>query len=839
MTYTIAEIKDIIGAEVSQPLHDNQVAHLLTNSRELVSPRDTLFFAISTATGDGHRYIADLYGKGVRSFVVDNVAMLPEGVTDANVLVVDNSLHALQRLAGYHRSRFDIPVVAITGSRGKTVCKEWLYAMLKDRYRIVRSPGSYNSQVGVPLSLWEIDEKTSLAIIEAGISQAGEMERLEAIIRPTVGIFTCLTDEHAEGFASRREKAAEKAKLFARCKTVVAPVDDVDITMALTAAVNQDNTAICTWSAMPRAKGVDAMIVDCSELLGASVTVRYAGKLNTYRYNLQFELPEQVSLFVGTTLLAIKLGVKQERLEKVASSLTDVSVRTHLVEGYNYSCIFIDDLPNDLPSINRAMQMCKDQYVSVLALADLDEDGLPPETRYEKLREIIENYKTGNLILIGPQMKKYFPRQDRQQWETISFYDSVDDFEQRFDKSFLCPEIMFQVKGCRRMDMRRVADLLQARHHQTYETIDLAALVHNYKVFKARLNPSTRTLALVKADAYGTGSVNVARALVDAGIDYLAVAAIDEGSALVKAGITAPIIVLNPNVVDFDFMINDKLEPEVYNIEQATNLIAILKQRNDRHELNEPYPVHIKIDSGMHRLGFTREQLPRLFELFGNNPDLVEPRSVFTHLCVADEPEQDEYTLGQLDYFEQCAAMVREAFPKCHILRHALNTSGAVRFTERQMEMVRLGIGLYGIKTVFDGSEDLLWPVAALYSVIISIKEWPAGTTIGYGRKGVLSRPSRIATVTIGYADGYDRHYGNGRAHMWVGGTLCPTVGNVCMDAVMIDITDAPATIKVGDEVEVFGGHVPIEDLAAARDTIPYEVLTSVAPRVRRIYVNE
>ncbi len=838
MTYTITEIKDIIGAEASQTLHDNQVAHLLTNSRELVSPRDTLFFAISTATGDGHRYIADLYGKGVRNFVVDNVAMLPTGLTDANMLVVDNSLRALQRLAGYHRSRFDIPVIAVTGSRGKTVCKEWLYDMLKDRYRIVRSPGSYNSQVGVPLSLWEIDEKTSLAIIEAGISRKGEMERLEAIIRPTTGIFTCLTGEHAEGFANRREKAAEKAKLFARCKTVVAPVDDVDITMALTTAVNPDYTTIYTWSAMPRAKGVDAMIVEHKELFGAFVTVRYSAKIDDFHYKLQFELPEQVSLFVGTTLLAVKMGAKQERLEKVAQSLTDVSVRAHLVEGYNYSCVFTDDLPNDLPSINHALQMCKDKYVSVLALADLDEDGLPPETRYEKLLEILDNYKTGNLILIGPQMKKYFPRQERR-WESITFYDSVDDFERRFDKSFLSPEILFIVKGCRRIDMRRVADLLQARHHQTYETIDLAALVHNYKVFKARLNPATHTLALVKADAYGTGSVNVARALVGAGVDYLAVAAIDEGSALVKAGITAPIIVLNPNVVDFDFMINDKLEPEVYNIEQATNLIGVLKHRYDRQNLNEPYPVHIKIDSGMHRLGFTREQLPRLFELFGNNPDLVEPRSVFTHLCVADEPEQDEYTLSQLDYFEQCAAMVREAFPKCHILRHALNTSGAVRFTGHQMEMVRLGIGLYGIKTVFDGSEDLLWPVAALHSVIISIKEWPAGTTIGYGRKGVLTRPSRIATVTIGYADGYDRHYGNGRAHIWVAGTLCPTVGNVCMDAVMIDITDAPATIKVGDEVEIFGEHVPIEELAAARDTIPYEVLTSVAPRVRRVYVNE
>lgn len=841
MRYKISEISNIIEARPLGALRECEVALLLTNSRELVLPSDTLFFALRTATGDGHRYLADLHGEGVRNFVVDDASSVPECLADANVLVVPSALEALQRLAAHHRSRFDIPVVAITGSRGKTVCKEWLYEMLKDRYRIVRSPGSYNSQVGVPLSLWEIDERTSLAIIEAGISTVGEMERLEKMIRPTVGMFTCLTDEHDEGFASRREKAREKARLFAGCKTVVAPIDDVDITMALTESLDTRRTAIHTWSTVTRAKGVDAVVEKESDFMGVTLDVRYKGAKDICRYELTFDLPELLSLFVGTTLLALKLGAGISRLQSISHTVTDVAMRVSNVDGYNYSCIFTDNLPNDLVSLNHVLKLCREEHVSVLALGDLDDDWLPPEARYKKLVEILSRYTVGELILIGPQMRRYFPRESMSRWKTVEFYDDVDDFVARFDKSCLCPDILFQVKGCRRMGMERVSSLLEARHHQTYETVNLSALVHNYKVFKAHLDSATRTLALVKANAYGVGSVSVARALSDAGVDYLAVAAIDEGTALVKAGIVTPIIVLNPNVVDFDYMIESHLEPEVYNIEQATNLVSVLSRRATMpwSALKKPYPVHIKIDSGMHRLGFTREQLPELFALFSANRHLVEPRSVFTHLCVADEPEQDDYTQMQLDCFEECAALVLKAFPDCRIMRHALNTSGVVRFTSHQMEMVRLGIGLYGIKTVFDGSEDLLRPVASLHSVIISIKRWPAGTTIGYGRKGVLGRESRIATVTIGYADGYDRHYGNGRGRMWVAGTLCPTVGNVCMDAVMIDITDAPESVKVGDEVEVFGEHVPIEELAAVRDTIPYEVLTSVSPRVRRVYVNE
>ncbi len=379
--------------------------------------------------------------------------------------------------------------------------------------------------------------------------------------------------------------------------------------------------------------------------------------------------------------------------------------------------------------------------------------------------------------------------------------------------------------------------MVTARQTQTIEQINLDNLAHNFKVFKSRLEPSTRTLALVKADGYGTGALEVSRRLVQCGVDYLAVAAVDEGLPLRNAlGPRVPIIVLNPNMSDHEAMFNINLEPEVYSIEQARILIHDLQRYRPESFRDMPYPIHVKIDSGMHRLGFTLDQLPDLLDLLAHN-QVLRPVSVFTHLSVADDASEDEYTRMQLAYFGQCADLLQSAYPDRHLLRHALNTSGTMRFTSSQMDMVRLGIGLYGIRTVFDGSEDSLLPVASVRSVIISIKEWDAGTTIGYGRRGKLTRHSRVATIPIGYADGYDRHYGCGAAQMWVAGTLCPTVGNVCMDAVMIDITDAPATVTVGDEVEVFGAHVPIETLAQARGTIPYEVLTSVSPRVARVYV--
>ena len=373
-------------------------------------------------------------------------------------------------------------------------------------------------------------------------------------------------------------------------------------------------------------------------------------------------------------------------------------------------------------------------------------------------------------------------------------------------------------------------ELLEAKQHQTVEEIDLNALAHNFKFFRSLIKPTTKAVAMVKADGYGTGSYEMAKTLQDCGCDYLAVAAQDEGVDLRNAGITMPIIVLNPSVVNYKSLFQYHLEPEVYSIIEARELIKEGAKYGAKN-----FPVHIKLDTGMHRLGFIKEQLPELIELL-HSQDVIKPASMFSHLCVADEPAQDAYTHMQLDYFEQCTQVLQAAFNH-HITRHILNTTGIVRFPEYQYDMVRIGIGLYGIKTCYDGSEDALKPVASLHSIIISLKDWPAGTTIGYGRHGVLTRPSRIATVTIGYADGYDRHFGNGHAQIWVNGTLCPTVGNVCMDAVMVDVTEAQC--QVGDRVEIFGEHIPIERLSEARDTIPYEILTSISPRVKRVYYRE
>ena len=386
------------------------------------------------------------------------------------------------------------------------------------------------------------------------------------------------------------------------------------------------------------------------------------------------------------------------------------------------------------------------------------------------------------------------------------------------------------IKGDPSFGFSQIIDLLEAKQHITVMEVDLNALAHNFKFFKSLIKPGTKTVGMVKASGYGAGSYEIAKTLQDCGCDYLAVAVHDEGVDLRKASISMPIIVLNPNGVNYKAMFQYRLEPELYNLDMGRELI----KEGKKYGIKE-FPVHIKIDSGMHRLGFTREQLPELIEML-QKQDVIKPASVFTHLAVADEPDQDAYTKAQFDYFDACSEVLQQAFD-FPIMRHVLNTSGIVRFPERQYDMVRIGIGLYGIRTLFDGSEDSLKPVSALRSIIISIKEWPAGTTVGYGRHGVLERDSRIATVNIGYADGFDRHFGNGRVSMWVGGKLCPTVGNVCMDAVMIDVTDVPC--KVGDTVEIFGEHVPVEQLSEARDTIPYEILTSISPRVKRVYYRE
>lgn len=827
MKYSIQEIAQVLGIESSELRDkDAEVSLLLTDSRSLTYPAETLFFAIATSNDDGHRYVKHLYNKGVRNFVIEysgNVDI--HAMREANFLRVENSLDAMQAIATYHRRRFNIPIIGITGSRGKTTVKEWLYQLLKEDYNIVRSPRSYNSQIGVPLSLWDIDDNASLAIIEAGISTTGEMARLQAMIRPTVGVITNIGNEHNEGFASMEEKVEEKAKILNSCECIIYCADDqlVAQTIEPILYVAQE----IAWSRHDQSK----------ELVVNKIVKRdnwTRMECNHAGTSLVLDVPftSERDLENVTTCVAVLLylGINHHTIAERVKRLTPVGTRINVIEGVNECTIVADGYTSDYNSLSPALDFmlrCStpQQHTTVI-LSDLMPETFSDDELYIRASELLKNKGITRLIGIGHEMcrySKYFHS------ESNLFFESTSQFLENMSQGDFDNETVL-VKGAPAFDFYQIIEMLEVRLHQTVEEIDLNALASNFKFFKSHLNYSTKTVAMVKASGYGTGSYEIAKTLQDCGATYLAVAVQDEGVELRKAGITLPIIVLNPSTVNYKAMFERHLEPEVYSLEEARQLI-----KEGRKYGAKNFPVHIKIDSGMHRLGFTLEQIPELVELLLNQ-DVIIPMSVFSHLSVADVPSQDQYTHEQVEYFEDCVTQLQANFSH-HILKHILNTTGIVRFPEYQMDMVRIGVGLYGIRTVDDGSEDALQTVAEIRAVVISIKEWEEGTTIGYGRKGVLERDSRIATVSIGYADGMDRHFGNGAINVWVNGTLCPTVGNICMDACMIDVTDAQC--QVGDKVEIFGRHVPIEQLSVVRGTIPYEILTSISSRVKRVYFRE
>ena len=829
MNYSITEISNVLEVKDGHIIdEDSIVSYLLTDSRSLTVPEETIFFALRTEAGDGHNYIPDLYEKGVRNFVVSSDYFPLPDCQGANYLNVASPLDALQALATYHRRRFrELPVIGITGSRGKTTVKEWLYQLLKDDYRIVRSPRSYNSQIGVPLSLWDIDNNTDLAIIEAGISRVGEMDNLQAMIRPTIGIITNLGSEHNDGFESMQEKASEKAKILFNCDCIVYCADDPLVTHTIAPLLETDIALSMSWSCNHSPAPLQVDRIDRSE---RSTTIYYAHDGDPSSITIPFAADRDLDNAITCLAVLLHLGLSHEVIAQRMAALTPVGTRLNVIEGVNNCTVIVDSYTSDYNSLTPALNFMTRRAGNrkcTAILSDLSNESYSGDELYIRVSELLKTKRVGHLIGIGKEMCRYSHYFD---WmPQARFYNDTQEFINDFAKGDFEEETVL-IKGDPTFGFSQIIDLLEAKQHITVMEVDLNALVHNFKFFKSLIMPETKTIGMVKASGYGAGSYEIAKTLQDCGCDYLAVAVQDEGVELRKASITMPIIVLNPNGVNYKAMFQYRLEPELYNLDMARDLI----KEGKRYGI-QGFPIHVKIDSGMHRLGFTRQQIPELISLL-KGQDVVKPASVFTHLSVADDPAQDDYTQMQFDYFDECGDMLQREFDH-HILRHALNTSGIVRFPERQYDMVRIGIGLYGIRTLFDGSEDTLMPVSALRSIIISIKDWPAGTTIGYGRQGVLQRDSRIATVTIGYADGFDRHFGNGRVSMWVGGKLCPTVGTVCMDAVMIDVTDVPC--KVGDTVEIFGEHVPVEQLSEARGTIPYEILTSVSPRVKRVYYRE
>ena len=823
MKYSISRISAELGIDkVSCP--DYEVSLLLTDSRSLIYPSESLFFALRTSNNDGHRYIEELYGKGVRNFVVERVPDSLKDAADVNFLVVDDVKSALQTIACRHRDRFDVPVIGITGSRGKTTIKEWLYQLLQSDFRIVRSPRSFNSQIGVPLSVWEMNDDIDLGIFEAGISMPGEMQSLQRMIKPTIGILTNVGSEHAEGFESMLEKCREKAGLFVDCDRLIYCDDDPLVKKVMDEEFGDKER--CAWSF--KDSGCRLYVKHVEKGDGSTVIdYVYDNRLNSV--TIPFTADSDIENAIHCIAVMSLLGVSDEVIAERMSRLTPVGTRLNVMEGVNNCMLICDAYTSDYHSLNPALdfmgrRMTADRTSTVI-LSDVMHEDMDSDALYRSIAELLQNRHIDRVIGIGPEISRHASCFGGD----AKFYRSTDEFLSETTTSDFDHELVL-IKGAGDFRFDRIVDILEARQHETVLEVNLDAVVHNFNNFRAQVRPTTGIVAMVKASGYGAGSYELAKTLQSQGAAYLAVAVLDEGVDLRKAGITMPIMVLNPRVVNYKSLFNYRLEPEIYSFDILNEII-----REGRRYGITDYPVHIKLDTGMHRLGFLESDMTELVRVL-KSQNVIKPRSVFSHLAAADCPELDDYTRRQFEYFARCCEQLQGAFDY-HILRHILNSTGITRFHEYQYDMVRLGICLYGIPTLTDGSQGDLKPVSSMHTAIISIKEWEAGTTIGYSCKGVLHRKSRIATIPIGYADGLDRHLGNGRMSVWINGHRCPTVGNICMDICMIDVTDA--SCAVGDQVEIFGNNISVMEIADVLGTIPYEVLTSVSSRVKRVYYRE
>lgn len=821
MNYTISEIALIIKAE-DYKFPEKEVSVILTDSRSLTFPEETLFFALVTERNNAHRYIYDLYRKGVRHFVISDDIANKDEMPDANFLKVSDTLVALQQLAAVHRKRFDIPVIGVTGSNGKTIVKEWLYQLLHEDYNMVRSPRSYNSQIGVPLSIWQMNESTELAVIEAGISRPGEMDKLEAIIKPTVGIITNIGGAHQEGFASMQEKSLEKLALFKDSDCIIyngdsALISDTVEKMCL-------GTREIAWSYKDKNGPLYIIKVSKEE---ENTRIRYSYLQYEGEFVIPFVGDAAVENAIHCLAVMLYLGKGPNEITEKMAKLEPVAMRLEVKEGRN-NCLVINDTYNsDINSLEIALDFQVRRATAgmrrTLILSDILQSGMLPATLYRKVSQILMHKGVDRLIGIGPEISAC----EKSFGMDAEFYLTTDSFlnsgaTERFNNELIL------IKGSRDFHFEQISEALELKQHETILEVNIRALIDNFNFYRQKLKPETKIICMVKAFGYGAGSYELAKSLQDRGCDYLAVAVADEGAELRKAGITMPIMVMNPEMNSFRTLFSYSLEPEIYSFKLLKAFSKEAEQLGIMH-----YPVHIKIDSGMHRLGFTFEDMPLLVNELSAMPS-IRARSVFSHFAGSDEARFDDFSLRQIAIFKDCARIIQNVTP-FPIMRHILNTAGISRFTDEQMEGVRLGLGLYGISPI--GNEPGLRNVSTLKTTILQIKELNADQTVGYSRRGVLSRKSRIAALPIGYADGVDRHLGNGKGYVIINGRQAPYVGNICMDVCMVDVTDIDC--QEGDKVEIFGDQLSVCVLAKWLDTIPYEILTSVSSRVKRVYYRE
>ncbi|PKQ65160.1 bifunctional UDP-N-acetylmuramoyl-tripeptide:D-alanyl-D-alanine ligase/alanine racemase [Labilibaculum filiforme] len=815
--YTIETVASVTGG-ICYGNENLVVKNLSIDSRSLQLPEETLFFALVGERHDGHSYIVDLYQKGVRAFVVSNLEMIDFTIfPDVAFVLVADTLCALQDLAQNRRKSFEYPVFGITGSNGKTIVKEWLYQLLNESYSIVRSPKSYNSQVGVPLSVWNMDEEASLAIFEAGISRVDEMESLSKIIQPTVGIFTHLGDAHRENFKDDLQKLEEKIKLFLFCNSIMYCADEELVDKALKLRFAESKELIC-WS---RNQEANLRIVS-EEIKGNCTIISAEYKEETKEICLFFTDKASIDNAITCWLCLLNLNVDDDSIKERFLKLEPVAMRLEIKEGIG-DCTLINDYYNsDLGSLAIALDLMNQQQNDkrkTLILSDIFQSGYTNYQLYKAISKLLEQKKITRLIGIGEDISS----QAKLFKCNASFYRSTEVFLADLNRNQFDNEIIL-IKGARNFHFERISNALQYKAHQTVLEVNLSAMVHNLNYFRSLLQPATKLIVMVKAFSYGSGSTEIANLLQYHRVDYLAVAIADEGVELRDAGITIPIIVMNPESHSFDTMIEYHLEPEIYNQTICLEFEKALKRNGVRN-----YPIHIKLDTGMNRLGFVHQGLDSLLAMIVNNEHFFIS-SVFSHLAGADEQIHNDFTKQQITTFTKWSDQILAQF-SYHIDRHILNSAGIERFPQAQFDMVRLGIGLYGISSVH---QEKLMNVSSLKTTISQIKEVSKENTVGYGRKGQLQTDTRIGVIPIGYADGFNRKLSNGLGTVLVNGQTAPVIGNICMDMSMIDLTNIDAV--EGDSVLIFGDDYPVSKLAAQLDTIPYEILTTISRRVKRVY---
>lgn len=798
---------------------DAQITELAIDSRKVLLPEHTLFFAIETEKNDGHLFIPSLYQMGVRNFVITKVMESYATCEKANFLFVEDSVTALQRLAQRHRQKFHYPVIGITGSNGKTIVKEWLTSILDEKFRVVKSPDSYNSRLGVPLSVWKMSDQHDIAVFEAGISRPNEMRTLADIIDPTIGILTNIGAAHAQFFQNNVRKIIEKLKLFQNVEVLIYHNDNQELNMVLQLP-EYAHLKIISWGDAHSTYPVQMRTADNG---GTVIT------LDGFDYTVPFIDSASLENVTHVIVTLLYVGFKPEEINSRLGRLTHISMRLEILEGRNHSVIVNDTYSLDINSLSAALNFLDTQTQmgkKTLIISDFEQVGRLTEDDFRRLNAQLKRHHIARLVAVGSVFESYRDIFDLE--EQLFFHDTADLLE-HLPNLPISYEIIL-VKGARNFHFEQIVNALQHKTHLTIMQVNLPALAYNLNYHRNRLRPDTKMVAMVKASSYGLGDVELVNTLLDQGVDYLAVAYTDEGVRLRKRRIDTPIIVLGAEAHSFEVMVNHRLEPEIFNFYYLQQLEEVLA----RHPEISQFNIHIKVDTGMHRLGFDMEDLPRLIDIVKRNPKL-HIASVFSHLAAAEDPAEDAFTRRQIALFGRMTDKICAAFDY-KILRHILNSAGIIRFPEAQFDMVRLGIQLYGCSEIPEMA-PMLHNVVTLKTVVTQIKRIPAGETIGYNRTWKLRRDTQVAIIPIGYADGYPRELCNGRGKVLVQGQRVPVIGKICMDMCMLDVTGL--RVHEGDEVIVYGEGNTVTEMAEAAGLISYELMTRISRRVPRVYVQE